>query len=114
MTRHNTNKFEHLMSAVNREELKTEGKTIVTQPDSRNNQMAVATVSHYITMRIAYSIAKKMLNDKLYCHRRDISTSNYNSTTKTIDVTGLSPIAANSVTRDAKKEIINQFYTYGI
>lgn len=109
------NKFEHLMTDKNRAELKAEGKTTVMQYDKNwNKEKPVATVSHYVTIRLPYAAAKNILGEAVYCHKRCISKGNYDAKTKTIELTGLYPISHNKSAERAGLEIVDEYYTYGV
>ncbi|MDD2268213.1 MAG: hypothetical protein PHY15_01530 [Eubacteriales bacterium] len=111
------NKFEHLMSEKNYEEIKKEGKTIITQySKSWNRDMPVATVSHYVTLKVPYATAKSILSDMAYCYKRDIIKKNYDATTKTIELTGRYPFSKCKGILNAGEnvELIGEYYTYGV
>ena len=109
------NKFEHLMNDSNREELKRDGKTTIMQHDKNwNREKPVATVNHYVTIRVPYYAAKKILNAAAYCQKREISKGEYDANAKTIQLTGLYPILQCTALQNIDVDVIAENYTYGM
>ena len=112
----NKNKFEHLMTDRNHEELEKDGKTIITQYSKAwRREMEVATVKHYITYRLPYYVAKKILNDTEYCYKRNISIDKYDANTKTVELNGLYPTSRLKIIDECESaKVVNDYYSYGV
>lgn len=112
------NKFEHLMTEQHKEELEKEGVVRITElsmaPPRR--EVHVATVSHYVQIRILYFVYKRITQSLGYKDRLKISvvSNTYNPNDKTVEITALKPVLRNELIVKHGYKLIDEYYTYGV
>ena len=112
------NKFEHLMTEQHKEVLEREGVVSLTElsmtPPRR--EVHIATVSHYVQIRILYFVYKKITQSLGYKDRLKICVvaNTYNPNDKTVEITALKPVLRNELIVKHGYELIEEYYTYGV
>ena len=112
------NKFEHLMTNQHKEVLEKEGVVRLMElsmtPPQR--EVHVATVSHYVQIRIPYFVYKKITQSLGYKDRLKICVvaNTYNPNDKTVGITALKPVLRNDLIVKHGYELIDEYYTYGV
>jgi len=112
------NKFEHLMTEQHKEELAKEGVVRVTElsmtPPQR--EVHIATISHYVQIRILYFVYKKITQSLSYKDRLKIYVvdNTYNPNDKTVEITALKPVLRNALIEKHGYKLIDEYYTYGV
>jgi len=112
------NKFEHLMTEQHKEVLEKEGVVKITElsmtPPQR--EVHVATVSHYVQIRILYFVYKRITQSLGYKDRLKISVvaNTYNPNDKTVEITALKPVLRNELIVKHGCKLIDEYFTYGV
>jgi hypothetical protein len=112
------NKFEHLMTEKHKEELEKEGVVRITElsmtPPQR--EIHVATISHYVQIRVPYFVYKKITQNLGYQDRLKIYpvVNTYDLNDKTVEITALKPVLNNELIVKYGYKLIDEYFTYGV
>ena len=112
------NKFEHLMTEKHKEVLEKEGVVRLTElsmtPPRR--EVHVATISHYVQIRVPYFVYKKITQNLGYQDRLKIYpvVNTYDLNDKTVEITALKPILRNELILKYGYKMIDEYFTYGV
>ena len=112
------NKFAHLMTEQHKEELEKEGVVKLTElsltPPRR--EVHIATIRHYVQIRVPYFVYKKITQSLGYKDRLEIYAivGTYNPNDKTVEITALKPVLRNELIVKYGYKLIDEYYIYGV
>ena len=112
------NKFEHLMTEQHKEVLEKEGVVRLTElsmtPPRR--EVHIATISHYVQIRVPYFVYKKITQSLGYKDRLKIcaAANTYDQNDKTVEITALKPVLRNELIVKYGYKMIDEYFTYGV